>query len=67
MAKRIKTTERIILYTREDRAFIADFEKSSKAHVAKVTRTRESARQELVDAGIYNADGTLHKNYRTVA
>ncbi len=50
-----------------DRACIADFSRSSKRHVDKVTRTQKLAMKELVDAGIYEKSGRLRKQYRSVA
>lgn len=67
MLKTAKKAERVILLTKADRAFIADFRKSSKSHVDRVTKTKESAMKELVDAGIYDTKGRLRKQYRSVA
>ena len=67
MQKRATKNGKAILFTKADRAFIAAFRKSSKSHVDKVTRTRESAMKELVDAGIYDTRGKLRKQYRSVA
>ena len=52
------------LLSRADRVFLADFEKIAKRHTSKVTRSRETAMQELIDAGIYGRDGKLRKQYR---
>jgi len=62
-----RATKTAILFTKADRAFIADFRKSSKLHVDKVTRTKASAMKELVNAGIYDSRGKLRKQYRSVA
>ncbi len=67
MAKRTSNPKRIILLTKEDRAFIKHFEESSQAHVDKVTKTRETAVQDLIDAGIFTRSGKLAKQYRSVA
>jgi hypothetical protein len=67
MAKREKKSGPLILFTAEDRAFLAEFERSSQAHVDRVTKTKESAMQELIDAGIYGRNGKLRKQYRSVA
>jgi len=53
--------------SRADRAYLRAFAKASKSHVDKVTRTKETAMQELIDAGIYGKDGKLTKRYRSVA
>jgi Spy/CpxP family protein refolding chaperone len=66
MLKRATKTGQILL-TKADRAYIADFRKSSQSHVDKVTKTKESAVKELVDAGIYDRRGKLRKQYRSVA
>jgi hypothetical protein len=55
---------RIILYTAEDRAFLEERERSLKAHREKVLASKESAMQELIDAGIYTVDGQMHPRYR---
>lgn len=52
------------LLSRADRAYLAEMRKAFKLHVDKVTRTPESALQELVDAGICQPDGKLSKQYR---
>jgi hypothetical protein len=67
MVKRIAKSGSITLLSKDDRAYLAAFKKSSRAHVREVTKTRESAVQELVDAGIYGANGKLKKQYRSVA
>ncbi|WP_157477650.1 hypothetical protein [Granulicella tundricola] len=67
MPKSVKTTAKTGLLTKADRAFIADFSKSSQSHVDKVTRTKALAMKELVDAGIYDVHGKLRKRYRSVA
>jgi hypothetical protein len=67
MAKRKKQYKPLILLTAEDRASIAEFERSSQAYVDRVTTTKESAMQALVDLGIYTKSGKLHKRYRPVA
>jgi len=67
MLKSAKKTETITLLTKTDRAVIAEFRKSSKLHVDRVTKTRASAMKELVDAGIYDSKGKLRKQYRPVA
>jgi len=67
MLKDAKKTETITLLTKADRAVIAEFRKSSKSHVDRVARTKESAMKELVDAGIYDRKGKLRKQYRPVA
>ena len=43
---------------------IEDFRKSSQAHVDLVSKTPQSAFQELVDAGIYDSNGDLNERYR---
>jgi Spy/CpxP family protein refolding chaperone len=60
----VPKTGSITLLTKEDRAHLRAFKKASMRHVKKVTRTRETAMQELIDAGIYDADGKLNKRYR---
>jgi hypothetical protein len=35
--------------------------------VDRVTKTKESAMQALVELGIYTKNGKLHKRYRSVA
>ena len=67
MVKRVTKPSSITLLSREDRAYLRSFRRSSQRHVEKVTRTRESAMQELIDAGIYGADRRLRKQYRSVA
>jgi hypothetical protein len=67
MAKREKKTGPLIFFTTDDREFLAEFERSSQDHVNRVTKTKESAMQELVDAGIYDRRGKLCKQYRSVA
>jgi Spy/CpxP family protein refolding chaperone len=67
MLKRVPKFGQITLLTKDDRAFIAEFRKSSQSHVDKVTQTKESAMKELVDAGIYDRRGKLRKQYRSVA
>jgi hypothetical protein len=67
MVKRIAKSGSITLLSKDDRASLAAFERTSQAHVDKVTRTRASAVKELVDAGIYGSDGKLKKQYRSVA
>ena len=52
------------LLSRADRAYLAKIRKTSKLHVKQVTLTPDLAFQELVDAGIYQADGKLAKQYR---
>lgn len=64
MIKRVSRSKSKMLLSRDDRAFLKSFRDSSKRHVAKVTRTRAAAMQELVAAGIYDADGKLNKQYR---
>lgn len=39
------------------------FRKDSAAYTKRVTRTRETARQALIDLGIYTEEGKIHKNY----
>ena len=39
------------------------FKKASAAYTKKVCRTKETARQALIDMGLYTEDGVLHKNY----
>ena len=67
MVKRIASTGTTILLSKQDRASLRSFEKAARAHVKKVTRSRKAAMQELIDAGIYGADGKLKKQYRSVA
>jgi hypothetical protein len=67
MAKREKKSGPQILFTAEDRVFLAEFERSSQAHVDRVTKTKESAIQELVDAGLYVRPGKLRKQFKSVA
>jgi hypothetical protein len=50
--------------SKADREYLADVEKMMKEHVDAVTKTPEMAFQELVDAGIYQADGQLAEQYR---
>lgn len=64
MFKRVIKPEGTTLLSKDDRAFLTSFRKSSKRYVNKVTRNRESAMQELIDAGIYDANGKLSKRYR---
>ncbi len=67
MVKRIAKSGSITLLSKDDRASLSTFKRTSQAHVDKVTRTRASAVKELVDAGIYGTDGKLKKQYRSVA
>lgn len=64
MFKRVTKTESTTLLSKDDRAFLTSFRKSSKRYVNKVTRTRASAIQELIDAGIFDTNGKLSKRYR---
>ncbi|MDR3745837.1 MAG: hypothetical protein P4K80_06875 [Acidobacteriaceae bacterium] len=67
MAKREGKTAPLILFTAEDRAFLADLKRSSLARVKRVTKTKESALQELSDAGLYIRTGKLRKQLKSVA
>lgn len=67
MLKRVKKLGSTTLLSKDDRAYLENFRRYSKRHVDKVTRTPELAMQELVDAGIYEKNGKLSKQYRTVA
>jgi hypothetical protein len=67
MVKRVAKTGTTTLLSKDDRAYLRAFEKSSQSHVKKVTRTRETAMQELIDAGIYSPNRKLRKQYRSVA
>ena len=67
MLKRVKKTGGTTLLSKDDRAYLASFRKSSKRHVDKVTKTPALAMKELVDAGIYEKSGKLRKQYRSVA
>ena len=67
ITKRIASTGTTTLLTKEDRAELKAFAEAAKNHVDKVTRTREAAIQELIDAGIYGKNGKLTKRYRSVA
>jgi hypothetical protein len=40
------------------------FRKAAKAFTRRATATRETARQVLIDEGIYTKSGKLSKNYR---
>ena len=40
-----------------------EFERACKRFTKKICKSKESARAYLVKIGIYNEDGTLHKNY----
>jgi hypothetical protein len=64
MFKGVTKTESSTLLSKDDRAFLTSFRKSSKRHVNKVTQTRAKAMQELIDAGIYETNGKLSKKYR---
>ena len=67
MVKRVTKPSSKTLLSKEDRAYLRSFRRTSRTHVEKVTRTRESAMQELIDAGIYGRDGKLRKQYRSIA
>jgi hypothetical protein len=67
MVKRVTQTGKITLLSKDDRAYLAKFRKSSKLHVDKVTRTQKLAMKELVDAGIYETNGRMRKQYRSIA
>jgi len=67
MVKRVAKSGTTTLLSKDDRAYLTKFRKSSKDHVDKVTRTRAGAMKELIDAGIYGADRKLKKQYRSVA
>jgi hypothetical protein len=67
MVKRVAKTGNTTLLSKDDRAYLGAFEKASQRHVKKVTRTRETAMQELIDAGIYGSNRKLKKQYRSVA
>lgn len=67
MQKRVKKTGEATLLSKDDRAYLARFRKSSKQHVDKVTKTQKLAMKELIDAGIYETSGRLRKQYRSVA
>jgi len=51
-------------FTRVERAEFEKFRRIADEHVERVTRTPEAARQELIDAGIYQSDGQLTEHYR---
>jgi hypothetical protein len=67
MLKRVTKAGSSILLSKEDRAYLTKFRKSSKKHVDEVTRSKQAAMRELVEAGIYGANGKLKKQYRSVA
>jgi hypothetical protein len=52
------------VFTKSERDEIENFRRIADEHVARVTRTPEAARQELIDAGIYQPDGQLTEHYR---
>jgi hypothetical protein len=52
------------VFTKAERDEIAEFRRLADAHMARVTRTPETALQELVDAGICYPDGQLTEHYR---
>jgi len=63
-AMRVKKFASKTLLSRDDRAYLARIRRMTKLHVDRVTKTPELAFQELVDAGIYQPDGQLCKQYR---
>jgi hypothetical protein len=67
MVKRVAQSGTTVLLSKGDRAYLTEFRRASKNHVNKVTRTRETAMKELIDAGIYGTDRKLKKQYRSVA
>jgi len=52
------------VFTKAEREEIDEFRRIAKEHVDRVTRTPEAARQELIDAGIYQEDGQFTEHYR---
>jgi hypothetical protein len=44
---------------------LAEFREAAKEFIAKGTRSKKAALKVLVDAGIYDKSGRLHKNYRS--
>jgi hypothetical protein len=67
MVKRIASTGKTTLLSKQDRVSLRSFEQAARSHVKKVTRSRKAAMKELIDAGIYGADGQLRKQYRSIA
>ncbi|SFS09123.1 hypothetical protein SAMN05421771_1596 [Granulicella pectinivorans] len=67
MAEPKKKFERILLMTDADRAHLADWEQAADAHMARIMVSKETALQDLVDAGICDPDGQLSERYRGVA
>ena len=52
------------IFTKAERDEIENFRRIADAHMARVTKTPETALQELVDAGICHPDGQLTEHYR---
>lgn len=67
MAKSEKISGPLILFTADDRAFLAELERSSLARVKRATKTKESAMQELANADRYIRSGKLRKQLKSVA
>ena len=67
MMKRVAKIGTLSSLSKADQAELTAFRKAAKAHVDKVLSTRKTAKQELIDAGIYGKDGKLRKHYRSVA
>jgi hypothetical protein len=67
MAEPTAKYERILLMTDADRARLADFKQAADAHMARVMVSKETALQDLVNAGICDPDGQLSERYRSGA
>ena len=46
-----------------DQKDVDEFKKASEAYRKKVCKTKETARQALVDLGTHTKDGKIHENY----
>lgn len=63
-ARASKSTQDIGLMTAEERKEVETFRKAARKVTSKATRSRKSAVQFLIDAGIFGKDGKPKKYFR---
>lgn len=63
-ARASKSTNDLGLMTAEQRKEVEAFRKAARKVTRKATRSRESAIQLLIDAGIFGEDGEPKKQFR---
>jgi len=63
-ARTSKSTNDLGLMTAEERKEVETFRKAARKVTRKATRSRESAIQFLIDAGIFGEDGEPKKQFR---